>query len=354
MKRKIVGLFAVMAMLVGCLPAMASSEIGIKYGDYLYYQINEDNATVTITDCDQTATKLEIPGEIEGLRVVSIGNGTFRDCKRLTTVKISNSVTSIGDYAFSGCSYLKNIDIPNSVNKLGEYAFDFCSRLTTVTIGDGVDAIGDSAFSHCACLENVKMGNGVKSIGGRAFVDCFNLTVMTLPKGVERLGHSFIANCKNLSILNIPNSIKVINGGIVSAFNGSSVTDIYYAGTKTQWEAVEMDQSTKSDLENVTIHYNSTYTGNIEAVTLEPCFRVVYEDHMGINHSGIESTSGFAHPVTIIWAYYKDDVFQSAITKDVVVAPKGRVLYYNDEEDKSLTEKIFIWDSLSGMKPLTK
>ncbi|MCI8520092.1 MAG: hypothetical protein HFE52_05565 [Clostridia bacterium] len=36
------------------------------------------------------------------------------------------------------------------------------------------------------------------------------------------------------------------------------------------------------------------------------------------------------------------------------VAPKGRILYYNDEEDKSLTEKIFIWDSLSGMKPLTK
>lgn len=41
----------------------------------------------------------------EGLEYVvnGIGNGAFRDCESLTSVKIPNSVVSIGSYAFYGC-----------------------------------------------------------------------------------------------------------------------------------------------------------------------------------------------------------------------------------------------------------
>jgi hypothetical protein len=56
-------------------------------------------------------------------RVISIGDGAFRDCPNLTSIIIPDSITSIGGNAFQNCINLTNIDIPNSVTSIGTNIF---------------------------------------------------------------------------------------------------------------------------------------------------------------------------------------------------------------------------------------
>ena len=143
----------------------------------LEYQAFDDD-TVEITDCDnEAAGELEIPAEIDGKPVTSIGDGAFSVCSGLTKITIPNGVTSIGDYAFSDCSGLTKITIPNGVTSIRDGAFSNCSGLTEITIPDSVTSIGDNAFSDCSGLTEITIPDSVTSIGDYAFYDCTNLTI---------------------------------------------------------------------------------------------------------------------------------------------------------------------------------
>ena len=64
--------------------------------------------------------------------VISIGNGAFASCEKLTTVAMSDSIVSIGKNAFKNCGSLKNIVLPDSVTSVGESAFMDCKSLESV------------------------------------------------------------------------------------------------------------------------------------------------------------------------------------------------------------------------------
>ncbi|WP_277290288.1 leucine-rich repeat domain-containing protein, partial [Ruminococcus callidus] len=135
----------------------------------LEYQAFDDD-TVEITDCDnEAAGELEIPAEIDGKPVTSIGDGAFSVCSGLTKITIPNGVTSIGDYAFSDCSGLTKITIPNGVTSIRDGAFSNCSGLTEITIPDSVTSIGDNAFSDCSGLTEITIPDSVTSIRAGAF-----------------------------------------------------------------------------------------------------------------------------------------------------------------------------------------
>ena len=112
----------------------------------LEYEVYNDD-TVGITNCDnEAAGNLEIPAEIDGKPVTSIGNGAFIACSSLTEITIPGSVTSIGVQAFEECSSLTEITIPNSVTSIGVRAFRNCGNLTEITIPDSITSIGAEAF----------------------------------------------------------------------------------------------------------------------------------------------------------------------------------------------------------------
>ena len=85
----------------------------------LHYNVT-DTGEIEIAKCNKdAATVVNIPTEIDGKPVTSIGKHAFSGFS-LTEITIPDSVASIGEYAFYGCTSLTEITIPESVTKIGE------------------------------------------------------------------------------------------------------------------------------------------------------------------------------------------------------------------------------------------
>ena len=214
----------------------------------------------------------------------------------IQTVVIPETVTEIGSWAFGQCVSLQEIELPNSLRKIDGAAFSGCTGLLSVDIPEGVYYIGGSVFDGCESLASVTFheNNGYMpgtndrfslSIYDYAFCGCTSLTGLALPDSVTALGDGFIKNTrittitlpKNLTdasyalygsaikevifaegMTSIPDAVcyaygepsfiqtVVIPDTVTeirsSAFYGcESLSDIYYAGSKSQWDSLDKE-----------------------------------------------------------------------------------------------------------------
>lgn len=114
--------------------------------------------------------------------------------------------------------------------------------------------IGDSAFAETS-LTSIKIPSKVTSIGENAFKHA-QFETLVLPDGVSEISFEGLAYCSNLKKLYIPANVKKINRG---AFEGcNNLTDIYYAGSESMWDSINVDATGNEVLSNVTIHHNSS------------------------------------------------------------------------------------------------
>ena len=173
---------------------------------------------------------------IIGEGATSIGGYAFSDCNGLTSVTISDSITFIGNNAFDGCSKLTNITIGEGVTSIGSDAFYNCSELTSIKIPDSVTSIEDGAFEGCSKLTSVTIGKGVTFIGDEAFAGCSGLTSVIIPDSVISIGQYAFGYCDGLTSVTIGSNVTSIAD---YAFSGcSELKEIYFKGSKTQWNTI--------------------------------------------------------------------------------------------------------------------
>ena len=219
---------------------------GAQALDFTY---SNNNGGITITGYKGLGGAVAIPGTIDGLPVMRIGdwafNGlaslasvtipntvtrigllAFNDCTNLTSIVIANSVTNIEDGistvggdlgAFSFCTSLTNITFGNAVTYIGLGAFRSCSNLTSIALPDSVNRIGESAFCFCTGLTNLTVPDSVTSIGDWAFLNCSNLASLRIGKSVTDIGLSAFGYCTSLTKVTIPDSVSNLANGSGSA-----------------------------------------------------------------------------------------------------------------------------------------
>ncbi len=215
----------------------------------LSFALNEDEKSYTLTGIGTCAdTYINIPNTHNSLPVTAIGSSAFSGNTNIKGINLSNNITSIGYSAFSNCENLEDLVITDGVTTLGEFAFAWCGNLKSVTIGNGLLTISRSAFQECFKLTEVTIGNNVTEIGNSAFFTCSGLETMVISENVTTIGDSAFADCGKLKNIIIPNSITSM-GRIFN--NNLSLSCIFYAGSKTQWNNINIESDTFPELTKV-------------------------------------------------------------------------------------------------------
>jgi hypothetical protein len=188
------------------------------------------------------------------------GADLYLNGELVTELVIHDTVTSIGSSVFYGCASLTKIVIPDSVTHIGGYAFSDCTGLASIVIPDSVTSIDHEAFADCDGLAYNEYDNAyylgndlnpylvlvkakdtditsceihpdTRFIHSWAFYDCEALMSVVIPGGIVSIGEFSFADC-------------------------DAITDVYYAGTESEWEKIDRPYRYNDILNRITIHYN--------------------------------------------------------------------------------------------------
>ena len=259
-----------------------------------------DATTGTIKKYNGNDAVVNIPSEINGTPVTTIGNAAFRDSS-VTSVTIPASVTEIGSNAFAGCTNLTSVHYAGDWSNLtiqsgnpavqdaaNEQLFDFAftpdntavivtnykckGTAADVTIpsrykGKPVTAINNAAFPNSA-VTSVTIPDSVTAIPDAAFVNCSQLTNISIPNSVTYIGFSAFNSCTSLKSITLPSSLRTIGN---SAFaDCPSLMTVTYPGSKTQWDAISKG-SNNDVLENnlICAKLEATFTADGESISTQ-------------------------------------------------------------------------------------
>ena len=234
----------------------------------------------------------------------------------MQSLVIADGITSIGNYAFYRCTGLTGeLKIPASVTSIGEQAFYGCSGLTNAAIPDGVTSIAYSSFAFCSGLTNVTIPNSVTSIANDAFRDT-SLTSVTIPDGVTSIGNYVFVGCESLTSVTLSNSVTRI--GASSFYSCNNLTDVYYSGTETEWNAISIG-ARNEPLTTANIHFNSSGEEG-EPWRYDEATKTLY-----ITGSG--PMEDYASFTDIPWYQYKEEI-QSVVIENGITSI-GKSAFYD-------------------------
>ena len=215
------------------------------YGEYKYQEL--PNGTIEVTAYTGDDTQVEIPKQISGKTVTSVGANAFFENTKLQKVKIPETVTklqyqafrsctsltevvvpkdgnlqTVGESAFRECTALQKFDFPNCTEAVEKNAFLSCGSLQAVQFGKQMTTIGERAFAGCG-LTSIRIQDSIKEVGAWAFSDCEELEYVYLGKGISEIRESMFSSCSKLKNIIIPGNIKRIEG---QAFYGCGLEEI--------------------------------------------------------------------------------------------------------------------------------
>ena len=232
--------------------------------------VSENTKTIHAEDLP-ALTSFDIPDTINDLYFRNVG---------LTGIVIPNNDANIR----INTATLDNATIEPGRTVLNQSMFSSCTNLTEICIPDSVTKIDHSAFWDCTSLTSIELPDSLNYIGFGTFFNT-GFDSFTIPEGVSSINYCAFASCDNLSAVTIPATVTIIDD---RAFVGSaSLKDIYFDGTRDQWESITVthvrnednpfssvgtsDMSIYDVFEGVTVHFTGSlietqpedYTGPI-------------------------------------------------------------------------------------------
>jgi hypothetical protein len=208
-------------------------------GDYTYsLLINaEDSAqkSVCIESYSGDDHNPVIPGELDGMPVIRLGEYAFVNMPTLETVTIPKSVLAFGNFTFAQCTNLREY-IVEAGSEFCEsrdgvlYTVDGAALLRypigtspqEITVPDGIVGIGNVAFSGSRTLTRVTLPDTLEYIGVSAFSDCTSLNKVVIPSGVTEIPAYCFNLCSLLDDITLPDTVTSIGA---ASFTGTALSE---------------------------------------------------------------------------------------------------------------------------------
>lgn len=190
-------------------------------GDFKYY-LDENGCAVISGYTGSEENLLNIPAELDGYKVVKIGNGAFDNRAELPPRPLDEALAKEDGFGF------KKVSLPSTVTEIGDCAFAYCESLEKINLSESVETIGYSAFESCKSLTDVTFPKSLKAICDAAFYGC-SFDAVSLPYGTEYVGSYSFTNplpsdeSEKLKKIELADTIKFIGD---EAFAWSGVTEV--------------------------------------------------------------------------------------------------------------------------------
>lgn len=195
---------------------------------------------------------------LEGSNLRTIGSHCFYKCGSFSEIEIPNTVMNLGEYCFYDTD-VSMTTLPCSITVIPAHAFEN-TKISTIKISSSVSHIGDYAFAsmtNSGLITNVSfVGSKLQVIGDYAFYGN-NIATLTLPISVTNIGdYAFagIGEGGSLTTLHVPllSTLKVIgdyafyNNQLTKVFLPLSLThigDYAFASNDFEADAIVLDGS---------------------------------------------------------------------------------------------------------------
>lgn len=162
---------------------------------------------------------------------------------------------------FTRCNDLEVADMSSYEDLY--FHFSMCENLAGVTFPSTLTRIEYGEFFDCYSLKCLELPSSLEEIMPMAFYGC-GLQTITLPGSLDEIRDWTFYGCGDLESITVPATITSVD---YSAFlECDSLSDVYYAGTEAQWNAIEItnyreyettgSETLKQVFQNATIHFN--------------------------------------------------------------------------------------------------
>ena len=191
---------------------------------------NMTDGSYSITDmgtCQDTA--VIIPVMINGHLVTKLATGSLYG--DIVSVELLDNITHISGHTDDQHSPFESLELLEQIIVSPENKVFFSK--------DGIlysKETGNILFIPMNLRGEVVISDTVTDMQHHSFRTQSQVTAITLPSGLTQISTMQFLGCSNLTRLDIPAGLKLLD---TQALNGcTSLTDIFYGGTKAQWEAI--------------------------------------------------------------------------------------------------------------------
>ena len=168
-------IFALLCIIFFITPKCFAEEY--EYENFKYTIINENEIEILgFVDSNMHTGVLEIPSEIDGMKVTTIGEYAFQRCDLYKGVIFPDTITKINKGAFIECGINGKLIIPENVKKIENAAFTWNYTLTRVEINNS-SGIAEGAFDSRVGIvgEKNSYAETYALETGRIFIDISNV-----------------------------------------------------------------------------------------------------------------------------------------------------------------------------------
>ena len=201
------------------------------------YKVLKDG-TAEITGINDTSmVHLDIPAEIDGYPVSTIGFFSLADCTSLVSVTIPEGVKSLRGEVFANCFRLESVTIPDSLIAIEDGTLR-SKRLTEVVVSPDhpVFAVENEALINRKEMKLVRflapeetgtyeIAQGIRDIASCAF-EFSRVSAIVIPDSVVAIQSRAFTDSDNLQSVNIPDSVLTMGECIFDDCDALSTIEI--------------------------------------------------------------------------------------------------------------------------------